>query len=355
MAGVTKASDLVPGLYDDNDGDESNYASESESEEEILHEDSADGTIKFDLFNLAAFNHNGLRDAKEATLLESTTHTAQMIVKRLFALNHEVTEVGPVVTLPTETSLMPREKRVPEAKPETKWEKYAKEKGIQKKKKERMVWDEEQQKYLPRWGYKRASDGIELHGIEEIKEGHDASIDPFEKKREEKKANVQKNMKQQIGNLRRAGKLPKKGAKSSVGGDVSTFDSASMPGIASDLDGKRKKGKAGVRSTLELVQRSTASMGRYDTARKGEPAIKLKGLKRSFKDNMVTGASEKDAMKAQLRIVADLKDKKDKGVTNSLKPYAGIIPDADVFKFKKGKSKGASVETGPSKKKTKRK
>ena len=41
---------------------------------------------------------------------------------------------------------------------ETKWEKFAREKGIQNKKKSRMVWDETRQEWAPRWGYKRAND-----------------------------------------------------------------------------------------------------------------------------------------------------------------------------------------------------
>ena len=46
-------------------------------------------------------------------------------------------------------------------------------------------------------------------------------------------------------------------------------------------------------------------------------------------------------MKSQLRIVTDKVDKERKGVTNSLAPYEGIIPDAptDTFKQKKGKGK----------------
>lgn len=60
-------------------------------------------------------------------------------------------------------------------------------------------------------------------------------------------------------------------------------------------------------------------------------------------------------MHSQLRIVADKLEKKRKGVTNSLAPYEGIIPDApsDSFRQKKGKGKARSEE-GPRKKKAKR-
>ena len=52
-------------------------------------------------------------------------------------------------------------------------------------------------------------------------------------------------------------------------------------------------------------------------------------------------------MKAQLRIVADKASKKLRGVTNSLAPYEGILPDApsDAFKQKKGKGREKSQAT----------
>jgi regulator of ribosome biosynthesis len=48
--------------------------------------------------------------------------------------------------------------QVPKEKELTKWEKFAKEKGIVKKKRSRMLFDEEKGEYLPRFGYKKAND-----------------------------------------------------------------------------------------------------------------------------------------------------------------------------------------------------
>ena len=56
-------------------------------------------------------------------------------------------------TLPERKTKIPREKPIPK-KVETKWEKYAKAKGIKKHKKERMVYDKEADEWRPRWGYK---------------------------------------------------------------------------------------------------------------------------------------------------------------------------------------------------------
>lgn len=73
-----------------------------------------------------------------------------------------------------------------------------------------------------------------------------------------------------------------------------------------------------------------------------EPERRLKGKKRSFRDNFGNSDLEKNAMKTQLRVVQDKVDKKKRGVTNSLAAYEGIIPDApsNSFKMKRNKSKG---------------
>lgn len=126
------------------------------------------------------------------------------------------------------------------------------------------------------------------------------------------------------------------------------LDPEKIPGIPLDIgkDGKAKRGRAGLKTALQLVQHSTASMGRYDEMRPGEPMRKLTGKKRSFRDNIGGGQQDKDSMKAQLRFVADKADKKARGVTNSLASYEGIIPDApsDAFKQRKGKGKAPKTE-----------
>jgi uncharacterized membrane protein YgcG len=87
---------------------------------------------------------------------------------------------------------------------------------------------------------------------------------------------------------------------------------------------------------------------RFDELRPGEPARKLSGKKRSFRDNIGTSGSDKDAMKSQLRFVADKADKKARGVTNSLASYEGIIPDAPGDSFRQRKGKGKAPKGGDS-------
>jgi regulator of ribosome biosynthesis len=84
---------------------------------------------------------------------------AQLLINRIFDLpteEHPTEAFHFVAQLPKPVTVCPREKPIPKAKQLTKWEQFAKLKGIQKKSKGRMVFDEEKQEYLPRFGYKRA-------------------------------------------------------------------------------------------------------------------------------------------------------------------------------------------------------
>jgi hypothetical protein len=56
--------------------------------------------------------------------------------------------------LPEPSATIPRDKPLPQQKGETKWEEFAREKGIKKRKRERMVYHEEDGKWKPNWGYK---------------------------------------------------------------------------------------------------------------------------------------------------------------------------------------------------------
>lgn len=63
-------------------------------------------------------------------------------------------EDGPLAQLPPPTTQLPRAKPLPKPKPLTKWEQFAKAKGIQHKKRDKREWDEEKQEWVNRWGWK---------------------------------------------------------------------------------------------------------------------------------------------------------------------------------------------------------
>jgi len=98
--------------------------------------------LRYDLGNLAAFDISSIneeiyRKDPEQYLLQTSTTKMQNLIGKLFELPTEQLEhlPGQMALLPKPTTSVPREKPVPQAKPKTKWEKFAAAKGIQKKKK----------------------------------------------------------------------------------------------------------------------------------------------------------------------------------------------------------------------------
>ena len=118
-----------------------------------------------------------------------------------------------VVTLPdkpkTGPFACPREKPLPKKKPQTKWEAFAAQKGINaKKKKSRMVWCEVTKSWKPRWGYMSAKkladinkNGESKDWVREVKDGDDMEVDPWTKEKREKKERIAKNEHARLKNI----------------------------------------------------------------------------------------------------------------------------------------------------------
>lgn len=105
----------------------------------------------------------------EEYLLSRTRNSTQALINSIFSCPvHRHPDHGPLVTLPAPTTRLPREKPLPKPKPLTKWEKFAKTKGIQHVKKDKMVYDEESKTWIPRWGYKGANKKEDEEWIHEI-------------------------------------------------------------------------------------------------------------------------------------------------------------------------------------------
>lgn len=66
----------------------------------------------------------------------------QLLLNRIWDLPFERVDDVVIAKLPPPSFLLPREKPVPKARAPTKWETYAKDKGITKRKKTKLVWDE---------------------------------------------------------------------------------------------------------------------------------------------------------------------------------------------------------------------
>ncbi len=90
--------------------------------------------------------------------IEAARAITQSLVNRLFDLPSEGIKGGRMAELPPGTTRLPREKPVPKPKPLTKWQKFAQKKGIVKRKRSKLVFDETSQDWKRRHGYKKAND-----------------------------------------------------------------------------------------------------------------------------------------------------------------------------------------------------
>lgn len=233
--------------------------------------------FQFDLGLLASINPNPVPCTLSAdTFLNRTRDGVQSLINKIFTLPITPSpEHGPLATLPAFTTRLPREKSMPKPKPLTKWEKFAKQKGIQSRKKDKMVFDENTQEWVPRWGYKGANKDLEDQWIHELKNNGQNDLDPAKTAKNERLAKIKKNEKQRMGNMARAASSS---AAATVKGGLGDANAAKLARAAA-----REKRKAELEADVLRSRASTASLGRFDKTLKGE--AKQKGIKRKFDPN----------------------------------------------------------------------
>ncbi|XP_067938251.1 ribosome biogenesis regulatory protein homolog isoform X2 [Watersipora subatra] len=232
------------------------------------------------------------KTTKSNYLCDLNRDNVQILLNKIWELPTERVEDAIVAALPSPVIEIPREKPLPKPKQETKWEAYAKLKGIQKKKKERMVWDETHKEYRPAWGYKRANDETKEWMIE-VPDNADPFEDQYEKRKTAKKERVAKNEYQRLKNL----------AKNNKG--VTSGDG---------LTPSAKQSKDQVNLALTVAKASTASAGKFTKALPKEHEVKKpKGKKRKFESNTGSLSDEKTR---QLNVLNSLSSKQPKLNTN---------------------------------------
>lgn len=165
--------------------------------------------LQLDLGTLLAIDTNDLdtkqlRSGKDDYLKKLARDDTQLLLNALWELPTERVENNIVAKVPKPTFIIPREKPVPKPKPLTKWEQYAKEKGITTKKKSKLTWDEVLKKWVPRYGYKKSKAEKEKDWIIEVPNSVDPYTDMFEKKATIKQEKVAKNEFQRIRNIAKA-------------------------------------------------------------------------------------------------------------------------------------------------------
>lgn len=184
----------------------------------------------YDLGNLATFDPNPLdnekllskdESIKEDHLQSVTRDNVQLLINQILSLPVKITtethgsstgqnSTMTLIQLPEPTTILPREKPIPKAKPLTKWQQFAARKGIKPKAKDgKMVYDEDTGEWVPKWGYKGKNKLIDDQWLVEVddkvKNSEDELIDPRTLKRAERKKLIKKNELQHKRNLRNQG------------------------------------------------------------------------------------------------------------------------------------------------------
>jgi Ribosome biogenesis regulatory protein (RRS1) len=136
-----------------------------------LFREASDGNVEFDMGNLtlsqlSLLEEPGVIDGNPDAINSLATRLTQSLITRMFSLPSTPIPDGKLVELPEPTMRLPRAKPLPKPKPLTKWEKFAKEKGIVKKKRSKLVFDEATQDWKRRHGYGKANDPLDVPIIE---------------------------------------------------------------------------------------------------------------------------------------------------------------------------------------------
>jgi regulator of ribosome biosynthesis len=234
----------------------------------------------------------------------------QRLVGDLFALPSESDVNGRFALLPPGTTKFPRSLPLPSlTKPKTKWEQFAEEKGIKKRKRSKMVFDEQQDEWKRRHGYDRANDSTKIAIVEaKLSSRAGETEDPFLKERKDKKARVEKNEMQRRRNL--GEQVKTKGIEAlpatlrlAIGNTNNNSNSNSKKGGGGSADrvgAKSLKSKQLVKDVQYKVATSTASVGKFNAPIPGDEKIKARGKRRSFASNTANTKSQEKAFVEKL-------------------------------------------------------
>nr|XP_033785565.1 ribosome biogenesis regulatory protein homolog [Geotrypetes seraphini] len=232
--------------------------------------------LEYDLGNLLAMDPNP-PEASEFRrhggdyLRALARGNTQLLINQLWQVPSERVEETVVVRLPEANLRLPREKPPPRARPPTRWEQFAKLKGIRKRKKSNIAWDEAQGEWRRRWGYKRANDPTKKWLIE-VPATADPNEDQFAKLLQAKKERVAKNELQRLRNIARSqGREP--------------------PAPVPPPGAPRSRAQLG--KELQVTRRSTASVGRFQALLPREKEPRGVGKKRRFQPLLGDMAAEK--------------------------------------------------------------
>ena len=168
--------------------------------------------LDFDLGNLLALDRNPptllcqARPSPEVELRALARDNTQLLINQLWRLPTERVEEAVVARLQEPATRLPREKPLPRPWPLTRWQQFARLKGILPKKKTNLLWEEASGQWRRRWGYKLAWDDTKEWVIE-VPGSSNPMEDQFAKRTQAKKERVAKNELNPLWNLPCAHKM----------------------------------------------------------------------------------------------------------------------------------------------------
>ncbi|CAG8552768.1 1632_t:CDS:2 [Funneliformis mosseae] len=235
--------------------------------------------LQYDLAILAGFDTNALDESRlkndaDTYLEEYTRDGTQLIINQIFKLPVTSSDLGVMAELPDLVTVLPREKPLPKPKPLTRWEKFAKIKGVQHRKKSKMIHDEATGEWVPRWGYKGTNDDGANDWLIPVPDNADPFEDQFTKKREVKKERITKNEARHRRNVEEA--------------EIALNQSKGVNDVNT-----RSLRRTELQKQIIISKTATASMGKFDKHLEGEP--KLKGVKRKFEPIIGDVKKEKES------------------------------------------------------------
>eukprot|EP00127_Corallochytrium_limacisporum_P003942 Clim_evm27s155 gene=Clim_evmTU27s155 len=245
--------------------------------------------------DLSVFQGSSVGKKARAVIDEHLRENAQLLVNQIWELPTEHVDRVVVAQLPGGSTKFPRKLPLPPPKTLTKWEEFAKKRGITKRKRSVKVFDENAGEWRARHGRNRVGKETENPWLTVLPDQADPFADHLGQKAQEKKARVAKNKSQQQRNLEKRAKL------------------AGLPMDDIKVTNKDKfEKKQYLKNNILRTRASTASLGRFQENLRNE--VKQKGKKRKFDPVVFKEGEEKNR---DTRILDSILNRKTKSVLNT--------------------------------------
>jgi len=253
-------------------------------------------SLTYDLGRLAAFdraavNTEEFRRDSNSYVSSCAKTNVELLLKHIFHTPREEGADGSFAILPAAVYPLPRAQPLPKPRPPTRWEKFAAEKGIQKRKKDTWVYDQKEKEWKTQYGYKRATTESD-DWVKEHNPNDDPSEDPFAKAKRQKKERVDKQHQREERNI-----LERENPEAAR----QLFSHAPKKLTYEEKQQKR----AVAASALSVAQVSTGSLGKFDERLKGEKTPKP--LKKAKKESAVVdlGGEKSRSLKVLSKLMDD--------------------------------------------------